>query len=54
MFQYEEEDLAIPFYQKLSFIIPVAVSMTIIFVVPIAACCCLRKLNSLQAPRPGE
>ncbi|XP_035208117.1 Down syndrome cell adhesion molecule-like protein Dscam2 isoform X2 [Stegodyphus dumicola] len=53
MFQYEEEDLAIPFYQKLSFIIPVAVSMTIIFVVPIAACCCLRKLNSLQAPRPG-
>ncbi|GBM09150.1 Down syndrome cell adhesion molecule-like protein Dscam2 [Araneus ventricosus] len=52
MFQYEEEDMAIPFYQKLSFIIPVAVSMTTIFVVPIAACCCLRKLNTLQRPRP--
>ncbi|GFT96191.1 titin [Nephila pilipes] len=50
---FEEEDMAIPFYQKLSFIIPVAVSMTTIFVVPIAACCCLRKLNTLQAPRPG-
>ncbi|GFW45472.1 down syndrome cell adhesion molecule [Trichonephila clavipes] len=49
---FEEEDMAIPFYQKLSFIIPVAVSMTTIFVVPIAACCCLRKLNTLQAPRP--
>ncbi|KAG8178977.1 hypothetical protein JTE90_012490 [Oedothorax gibbosus] len=52
MFQYEEEDMALAFYQKLSFIIPVAVSMTIILVVPIAACCCLRKLNTLQAPRP--
>lgn len=52
VFQYEEEDLALPFYQKLSFIIPVAVSMTTVLVVPIAACCCLQKLNSLQAPRP--
>ncbi|XP_054710228.1 cell adhesion molecule Dscam2-like [Uloborus diversus] len=49
--EYEKEDLAVPFYQKLSFIIPVAVSMTTILVVPVAACCCLRKLNSLQAPR---
>lgn len=54
VFQYEEEDLAVPFYQKLSFIIPVAVSMTTVLVVPIAACCCLRKLNNLQAPRPGR